>query len=366
MEQTQNMKRALTDFFSSCRKGLIVALLVTNLSGCAVCAGGPHGGVGCAGPWEVSAAIGAMIVASPVLVPALIFFKINEKIGDRNVRARRASEALAQKARNYLKTACEKDELLFIKPGIALNEGILVLRMEDAPLPLLEMAQNKRLPGAIIRWRQGHIDPESREESTRILREIQYGYSIPWDGYDTLYAAWFAFPPSAAVEQKFFIKTGKGKYIQRASKIFWEQAGLGARVLNESPTFEDRRRSGKPYYPDATVYKDALEQEPFDLPIDAQPSTKYALSIEDISTLEDRDHWVARGRLRLIERDTGEIVAEYIGFAANYDPGRQPASPWRWRRYWKGITTELCPNTAEEPEIVRSFLQKILDEIKQP
>ncbi|MDR1849055.1 MAG: hypothetical protein LBQ75_03345 [Zoogloeaceae bacterium] len=365
------MKRALTDFFSSCRKWLIVVLLATNLSGCAFL-----------GDRENQTLIA--VVMAPIALPVFAVLAVIGSMGQAgretenqiNSNAAQVRESLAQKAHAYLKTACEQDERLSIKPGITLGEDnkILILRRGDAPLPLLKTAPRETASAEILKYRMLHYK-ENWRDSINMVREIQYGYSIPWDDYDTLYTAWFAFPPSAAVEQKFFIETSKGKYLQRASKAFWEQAGLGARVLNESPTFEDRRRSGKPYYLDATVYKDASEQACFDLPIDAPPSTKYALSIEDISTLEDRAHWVARGRLALIERKSGEAVAEYVGFAANIGQGGMQADSSS--RRWKNSTgresssryerhTELCPNAAENPrQIVRSFLQKILN-AKQP
>ena len=370
MEQAQKMKRALTDFFLSCRKWLVVALLVTNLNGCASFSGD-------------DAALALFLYTAPIWVPPYLVYEATvgnikraseqaaaEKTVRINSNALPIQESLVQKARAYLKTACEQDERLFIKPGITLGEDnkILILRREDAPLPLLKTAPKEAVPDAFIKYRSFHRD-EFRFQSTRRFREIQYGYSIPWDDNDTLDAAWDVFPESTATERQFFIETGKGKYIQRASKAVWEQAGLGKRVINESPTLE--RYRGR-YYTPAERYEDDSEKI-YDLPVDAPPSAKYALSIEDISTLEDRAHWVARGRLALIERESGEVVAEYVGFAANLEPGWQAKSPSRrWRNDYTlspgryEIVTELCPNAAEKPWwIVHRFLQKILA-AKQP
>jgi hypothetical protein len=375
------MKRNPTDFFLPCRKWLVVALLAVNLSGCANLDG-----------WDgfALAVYTAPIWFPPYLVYDNTFGAIRraskqaarEKEYRIHSNAGQTQELLVQKARAYLKTACEQNERLFIKPGITLGEDnkILILRREDAPLPLLETAPKEATPDGILEYRGYHYK-ESRKESERMFREIQYGYGIPWDDDDTLYVAWKAFPESTATERQFFIETGKGKYIQRASKAFWEQAGLGERIIKESPTLEEARSS--PYYTAAASYKYDSEQKTYDLPVYAPPSAKYALSIEDISTLEDRAHWVARGRLRLTERESREAVAEYVGFAANLGPGMQAKSPFRrwedgtrsgyWNNidtggYWKETiwvptgVTELCPNAAEKPWwIVRSFLQKILD-----
>jgi hypothetical protein len=367
MEQAQKMKRALTDFFPLCRKWLIVALLALTLSGCET--------------------LYYLTMYPPMLLKGALEYvetaperAIQEKSAQIDSNAAQAQKPLVQKARAYLKTACEQDERLFIKSGIELNKGILVLRnrWEDAPLPLLEIAPEEAAPDAIIAYRRFNYGDwnykyrESRRESIRMFREIQYGYGIPWDDDDTLYEAWILFSLSAVEEPEFFIETGKGKYLQRASKAFWEQAGLRERVLNESP--QARCDKGFSASTCLYMYEANPKQTPFDLPVDAPLSAKYALSIEDISTLEDRAHWVARGRLRLIERESGEAVAEYVGFAANIKPGgMQAKSP---SRRWKNTSserwndqegwlytgdTELCPNAAEKPEwIVHRFLQKIL------
>ena len=321
MMDVQPMKRGLTDFFSSYRKRFVVALLAVNLSGC-VCLGGP-GGVACAGPDEVVPLVVGVILASPVLIPMFIFEEIKESPERKKREIERKEwkqvKALFPKVHDYLKTACEKDERLFVKSGIALNEGILVLNNRgNAPLPLLESA-----PKEVY------------------FKEIQYGYAIPWDDDNSLEKTWYWYLnhlPSAT----FFIEDGKGKTFQRASKQFWEQAGLRERVLNDSPQIKTQRNNR---WSEAGILKEyeRATWKAYDLPVDAPPNTRYALSIEDISTLEDRAHWVARGKIALIERATGETVAEYVGFQANTDPWIQENRPSRhW--YFNHYTYKLCPS----------------------
>ena len=335
--KAQNMKHHPTDFSLPCWKCLVVALCAITLSGCYIDFTG--GGLG---------------------------DQIRSYQHRLEAEAERDYEPLAQKAFDYLQTACEKDERFFIKPGIALDEdkGVLILRINqgDAFLPLLETAPKKiASPSGIInyRWYWYH---DSKEESLRRFREIQYGYFIPWDDEYTLDAVWMTLPPSAIEEKKLFARSGSGKTIQRASKAFWERAGLRERVLKDSSQIKAlRNRKVKPLSEAAILidYEATPMWEPFDLPVDTIHA-KYALSIEDISTLEDRAHWVGRGRLRLTDQDTGEIVAEYVGFAANNSkPGMQKES-----RYW--TTTTMCPNVGRmfNRDVyrwapVRSFLQTI-------
>jgi hypothetical protein len=287
MEQAQKMKRALTDFFPLCRKWLIVALLAVNLSGCAILddifpiKSDADFAVAYIGTFTVG------ILTAPIWVPIWVVigstYEAKEWIDD--TATKRAWKSLAQKAHNYLQTACEKDERLFIKPGIVLNNDILVLdNRKNALLPLLEMApKNIAVPDKIIQYRRESYY-ESREESIRAFREIQYGYALPWD----------------------------------------------AGNLSNDPS-----------------------------------NARYTLTIEDISTLEDRAHWVGRGRLRLMERESGEIVAEYVGFQANLCPGIQRPSRYQrwenisWNFYCEGGSVEVCPSMENEWFVAPEFLRKI-------
>ncbi|MDR1850338.1 MAG: hypothetical protein LBQ75_09890 [Zoogloeaceae bacterium] len=336
MMDAQPMKRGLTDFFSSYRKRFVVALIAVNLSGCAV-VGGEGGQSGFVGPHIIIPYLAAAVVVTPIVIPIMAGQTVVEKT---ERKKQEAVKALAPQVRDYLKTACEKDERLFIKSGIDLNEGILVLNNRgNALLPLLELA-----PKEVY------------------FKEIQYGYAIPWDDDNSLEKTWWwavdKEPPSEALEQKFFIETGKGKYIQRARKAFWEQAGLRERVLKDSlqaKAWRDKGWSKAKILEEYEVYTSGLTR--FDLPVDA-PSARYALSIEDISTLEDRAHWVARGRITLMERNTGETVAEYVGFQANLKPWEQFKTPSRHWHYFSS-SYQLCPSADSYSVMLPIFLRTV-------
>ena len=320
-----------------------MALLAISLSGCAVCAGGPHGGVGCVDPLGIGVAllkIEMAIIDKPRWERER---KEQERVEQINSNATQAYEGLALKSLTYLRTVCAKDERLFIKPGIALDEGILLQNSRGtAPLALLETVPEVSMPAEITEYRKYHYG-ENREESARMFREIQYGYAVPWDVGNMLAATWVASPSSTAGEQKTFVESGQGEIIQRASKAFWERVGLRERVL-ESSSQINALRNRKSEAKILMAYEATPMWEPFDLPVDTIHA-RYALSIEDISTLEDRAHWVARGRLALVERESGETVAEYVGFAANTKPGIQKQSP---SRNWQWNITEICPNTEKQ------------------
>lgn len=355
--EAQTMQRGPTGFFPSCRKWLVMAFLAISLCGCA--------------EFLVVSFVGINLLHHAAEIGRAHSSKVHSSALD-------AQKPLAQKARDYLKTACEKDERLFVKSGIALEEGILVLNnrgiasrsmlekptapltvrgfpgqtsslplLENAPLPLLETAPEVAVPDEIIEYRM-YFHRESRDESIRMFREVQYGYAIPWDDYVTLKQAsvWYAehHSPSAT----FFVEFSNGKYFQRASKEFWEQAGLREQLWRDSPQVI----GATDYY-----YRHLSKQEPFDLPVDTIRA-RYALLVEDLSTLDDRAHWVARGRLRLMERDSGKIVAEYVGFAANIGrPGTEKTPPRHW--YSDPEHSELCPRAGPSRGFVRAFLETV-------
>ncbi|MCE3603320.1 hypothetical protein LXA47_06815, partial [Massilia sp. P8910] len=50
------------------------------------------------------------------------------------------------------------------------------------------------------------------------------------------------------------------------------------------------------------------------------PAPRYGVMYEDISTKEERDHWIAGSSLKVIDMKTNEILAERIGYM--YDPGQ--------------------------------------------
>ncbi len=60
------------------------------------------------------------------------------------------------------------------------------------------------------------------------------------------------------------------------------------------------------------------------------PAPRYGVTYDDLSTQEDRDHWIAGSSLRVIDLKTGEVIAERIGYMI--DPGQGNNSggraPW--------------------------------------
>lgn len=58
----------------------------------------------------------------------------------------------------------------------------------------------------------------------------------------------------------------------------------------------------------------------------------YGITYDDISTREEREHWIAGSSLRIVNLQTKEILAERIGYAIDLAQGSSAGnrSPWLW------------------------------------
>ena len=61
---------------------------------------------------------------------------------------------------------------------------------------------------------------------------------------------------------------------------------------------------------------------------------RYGVTWTDISTRNDREHWIAGGSIKVVDLETKEVIAERIGYLI--DPGQGSTagdrSPWIWAR----------------------------------
>ncbi|MBK6638112.1 MAG: hypothetical protein IPG34_10870 [Rhodocyclaceae bacterium] len=60
------------------------------------------------------------------------------------------------------------------------------------------------------------------------------------------------------------------------------------------------------------------------------PSPRYGVTYEDISTPEEREHWIAGSSLKVIDLQTNEVMAERIGYMMDHGQGNNSGgrSPW--------------------------------------
>lgn len=90
-----------------------------------------------------------------------------------------------------------------------------------------------------------------------------------------------------------------------------------------------------------------------------RPESRFGISWEDISKLEDRKFWVAGSRLRVIDLTDNSIVAERIGYLIETGFGSTAGArrPWQSAR-GIGPNGHSCPDTHDWSD--RWFLLKVL------
>lgn len=68
-------------------------------------------------------------------------------------------------------------------------------------------------------------------------------------------------------------------------------------------------------------------------------SARYGVVWEDISTRQDREHWIAGGSLRVVDLQTNEVIGERIGYMVDRGQGSQVGG----RSPWLSAHEDACP-----------------------
>jgi hypothetical protein len=83
------------------------------------------------------------------------------------------------------------------------------------------------------------------------------------------------------------------------------------------------------------------------------PAPRYGVTYDDLSTREDRDHWIAGSSLKVIDLSTNEVMAERIGYLmcrrTNYK--QQQIS-------WLSAAEHACPRIGPEKTSFRRFVHQ--------
>lgn len=262
---------------------------------------------------------------------------------------RDANAQLADDAMFYLADVCRSERRLLVPlaaqvlPG---SEGVVLdvdptarLMLPDAPSPLSGAPHE---PGG----------PQPRDAADP-LRQHERQYRLPIDWFDTVVPLdVLGASPFAFVEQDLR-GTVRDAIVVTARKLWWDTAGRERVQPDRAADLRER-----------LARADILQ--PLQAPVLAS-SAHFVLRGRDISTLEDRRHWVARGQLQLIDRRDGSLLAEYVGFAAHRRPAYEPAQLPAWR------DSALCagPERAYQRdgarfELVRFFMAHALRARTQP
>jgi hypothetical protein len=72
---------------------------------------------------------------------------------------------------------------------------------------------------------------------------------------------------------------------------------------------------------------------------------RYGVTYDDISTREDREHWIAGSSLRIVDLTTNEVMAERIGYMIDMGQGMRGGGSEPWER----AAHHACPKFAGWP-----------------
>lgn len=92
------------------------------------------------------------------------------------------------------------------------------------------------------------------------------------------------------------------------------------------------------------------------------PSPRYGITYDDISTLEDRKHWIAGSSLKIIDLHVNEVIAERIGYMMDPGQGRTRGG----RSPWLIAASHACPvfdgphPTVSQGGQTNRFVEKVL------
>jgi hypothetical protein len=97
-----------------------------------------------------------------------------------------------------------------------------------------------------------------------------------------------------------------------------------------------------------------------------EPAPRYGVTYDDISTRDDRDHWIAGSSLKVIDLKTNEVMAERIGYMIDPQQGNKSGgrSPWLLAASYAcpdfGPSDRRSPGAAYQLDQTRRFVVKVL------
>jgi len=253
--------------------------------------------------------IAVCLAAAPLAYCGFNGHQFNSGLDD--LRTKNAQLVLS--ANSYLAEKCGQERRYLSLRPVTSGDGVLIdvdpeqrLNLPDAPPPLKETARMRE-------------DQRRYGESYPVLtNKLQYERPVYWirqmHADAVLVASRFAF-----VEE--LDRSSSGRPVRTTARKAW-WLGPGQLQVIQSDKQELERRLAN--MPETDNYWNSQHV--------ASSSAKYVFSLSDISTTEDRRNWVARAQIRLTEKDTGAVVAGYIGFAANQAPAYQPNESYPWER----------------------------------
>ncbi|WP_269633616.1 hypothetical protein [Pelomonas sp. BJYL3] len=95
-------------------------------------------------------------------------------------------------------------------------------------------------------------------------------------------------------------------------------------------------------------------------PVD-RTATRYALDYEDLVEPADRALWVAGTRLKVVDKQTGNVLAELTRYVWDPGFGASTTGRWPWQHANSGGGDQMCPHQAgEKADVSRKFIDEVI------
>ncbi len=255
-------------------------------------------GAGLAKNRAIGAIVGMAIFFALLVIAAKQMGDSSKDYSDGLAKMNADRKASAERSLAIMQKRCKSDERFVVIKPVLVGSSVFVNLYRDTKAPTAvdapsvirtaEMNEQQR--------RYGNSFPPSYSDE-------QYREPISWIDDANRPQTIAEFMQTDLVDSRERFETNGKKYSRLATKQGWLKDGLSdvAIAYTENHIDEYKFRN----WPNGKFM--------VSVPID-KPGAQYVFTVEDISTLDDRKDWLARGRLRLLDASDSVVVAEYVGF----------------------------------------------------
>lgn len=175
-----------------------------------------------------------------------------------------------------------------------------------------------------------------------------------------------------STDSEYILNFLKGFYYREQVRPVGYPARIGYRYVEaidpkEGQVYRYTGRVEEPWQTDKSYLKGytrfVLDKAPI-----PQRTARYGVKFEDISTREEREHWIAGSSLKVIDLQTQEVIAERIGYMVDWAQGSRSGgrSPWLFAadhacpRFGRHLGTLKQPASTEQGGQTLDFVEQVL------
>lgn len=267
-------------------------------------------GLGWAAAGRAKGALFGVVLFLGLMVTMLVLIIFSGDKHERELNAMRADrKTAAEKSVAEVQKQCEAQERFEVFKPIKVGSSVFVNVNPEQKSPTAIEAPTVT-PTEAMKSQQKRFGESFPPSDNR----KQYVNPIIWIGNADRPEYIAEILHSDLVETNNWDPSGNWKYLRFATKQRWDKDGDSFHAKGFTETHIDERKFEN--WPDNKIV----------MPIPIwEALAQYVFEVDDISTMDDRQHWVARGRMRLSDARTSDVLAEYVGFQSILD--RQAVCP---------------------------------------